>query len=266
MITRIAPSPSGYLHAGNAVNFLLTDWLAATKPGSRVHLRIDDIALPGAPDVYLEDIFWAVAWLGIRITDGPTDPASFRSGHSQTARVADYRQVLPALLADPSTFVCGCSRTDVAARRPGDPDPCRGAGLDLVPGHTALRFTAPAGVVRDEMGDFVVWRRDDLPAYQLVSVWEDARRGVDVVVRGTDLLPSTAAQQLLAPVVGAVGFSEVAFVHHPLVTDAAGHKLSKRDDADSLRAIADTPGGRDRLLDLATRIGRQVGISPAGTA
>jgi glutamyl-tRNA synthetase len=78
-----------------------------------------------------------------------------------------------------------------------------------------------------EMGDFIVWRRDDLPAYHLVSVIDDRELGVTHIVRGRDLLPSSAAQMHLAPWLGAEGVRRATYVHHELVTDASGAKLSK---------------------------------------
>ncbi len=275
VVTRIAPSPSGYLHAGNAVSFLLTQWIADREAGSRLHLRIDDIASPGAPTRFLDDIFWAIDWLGLRITDGPSDVADFRAHHSQVDSVERFRSSVGRLREHPAIYVCRCSRSDVAARSPGAADPCRGADLLLVPGRTALRFAVPddeptrarlatvglsPSQLSDEMGDIVVWRRDDLPAYQLVSVLVDEGLGIDTVVRGEDLLPSTGAQALLAEMTGCSGVLAADHVHHPLVTDAAGHKLSKRDDADSLRSIAVTTGGRSRLLRTAEDLGRRAGL------
>lgn len=268
VVTRIAPSPSGYLHAGNAVNFLLTQWIADREPDSRIHLRIDDISCPDPPVAYLDDIFWAVEWLGIRITDGPSDVADFRANYAQTREVASFREVLPLLVADPATYACDCTRRDVAARPTGAHDPCRQRDLHLIPGRNALRLRvdraddtrplARVGLtpeqVADSMGDFVVWRKDDLPAYQLVSVLIDDGWEVDTVVRGEDLRPSTGAQLLLAQRLAATSFPTATFLHHPLITDATGTKLSKTAGADSLREIAATPGGRSRLEQRAREV------------
>lgn len=280
LVTRIAPSPNGYLHAGNAVNFLLTDWLARTDGRSRVHLRIDDMNLPRVAPHHLDDIFWAIEWLGITITDGPSDVAEFRARHSQLDRVEEYRGELGALATAGLVYVCTCSRTDVASRRPATPDPCGSRRLPLVPHSSALRLhtqsgpSVPAGTaamarigmsradVAAEMGDLVVWRRDDLPAYHLASVVEDRRAGVNTVVRGSDLLVSSAAQLLISPALRAQALIDARFVHHPLVTDASGAKMSKRDNADSLRSIADTAGGRQRLWAAAARAADAVGIRP----
>lgn len=269
--TRIAPSPSGFLHLGNAVNFLLARWVADAEPGSRVDLRIDDLGLPVRPD-HLADVFWALDWLGIPISAGPVDPDDFWRGYAQRDAIDRFRAAA-ASLGPEWTYACECSRTIVARRAPGVADPCADSQLPWVPGRTALRFRVrggPAsdsttraalrrlGVGRDhvdeEMGDFVVWRRDDLPAYQLVSVLTDEDAGVDTIVRGRDLLPSSAAQVLLAQPLGARRFRRARFVHHDLVGDATGVKLSKRDNADALRAIAERGDGRARVLAAATAV------------
>lgn len=271
-VTRVAPSPSGFLHLGNAVNFLLTQRVAE-PPGSRIHLRIDDLGLPVRPD-HLADIFWAVEWLGLTITDGPRDAEEFDVRHRQGSRIDRYRRMADRL-GDGWAYVCRCSRTEVARRPDGEPDPCSAQRLTLRPGITALRLRVDSGpalspATRDAMarlgvsrsriaatmGDFVVWRRDDLPAYQLVSVVDDDAAGIDTIVRGADLLDSSAAQLMLADALGLESFAAIRLLHHSLVTDEFGHKLSKRDDAMALRAVAGRPGGRDELtaaVDAATR-------------
>ncbi len=238
---------------------------------SRLLLRIDDLGLPVRAD-HLADVFWAVDWLGIEIADGPTDPADFWSSFAQRDRVADFRAAA-ASLGRQWTYACECSRTMIVRRDPGALDPCADANLPWVPGRTALRFRVRQGPPMDQatdaalqrlgvgrelveahMGDFVIWRRDDLPAYQLVSVLWDEAAGVDTVVRGTDLLPSTAAQLLLAQALGAQRFSQARFVHHELVADAEGAKLSKRDNADALRAVAGRPDGLAEVKAAATAV------------
>ena len=275
VITRIAPTPSGFLHAGNAVNFLLTDWLARTEPGSTLHLRIDDMNLVRVPPRFLDDIFWAVDWLGISVTHGPSGPEEFRQSHSQLQRVDEFRQELDPLLAEDLVFGCRCSRATLLRRGPGVVDPCLGHGLAARPGESSLRFRsdrfdasviAASGVqvteLVDSMGDFIVWRRDDLPSYQLASVVLDRELAVDTVVRGRDLAESTAAQLSLAGPLGADRFTAARFVHHDLLTDEAGAKMSKRDGADALRSIAATAGGRSRLWRAACTVGAAAGIAP----
>lgn len=276
MITRIAPTPSGYLHVGNAVNFLLTDWLSRTAPGSTtLHLRIDDMNLARVRPEHLDDIFWAVEWLGIAVTDGPSGPTEFWSHFSQLGRVEQFRQELAPLVAQDLVFACRCSRTEVARRGSGVADPCVGGRWSMTPGESSVRFRsdrlesdviAASGVtaleLRDAMGDFVVWRRDDLPSYQLASVLVDRELRVDTVVRGGDLAQSTAAQLSLAGPLGADRFAGARFVHHALLTEPGGAKMSKRDGADALRSIAGTTGGRQRVWEAARAVGAGVGIVP----
>jgi glutamyl/glutaminyl-tRNA synthetase len=114
---------------------------------------------------------------------------------------------------------------------------CRAFSRGHIPGETALRAVVTQGTVvavdganidlATEMGDFIVWRRDDLPAYQLVSVVEDRDLGTTHIVRGKDLLVSSAAQIFLAPALAASNVADATYVHHPLINDAEGRKLSK---------------------------------------
>ncbi len=140
--TRIAPSPSGFLHLGNAVNFLLARWVADAEPGSRVDLRIDDLGLPVRPD-HLADVFWALDWLGIPISAGPVDPDDFWRGYAQRDAIDRFRAAA-ASLGPEWTYACECSRTIVARRAPGVADPCADSqipwGLDAVGG----QITQPA--------------------------------------------------------------------------------------------------------------------------
>jgi glutamyl-tRNA synthetase len=110
------------------------------------------------------------------------------------------------------------------------------------------------------MGDFVVWRRDGLPAYQLASVADDERMGIDCVVRGSDLLPSTGAQAWLAERIGAGRFRNAVFLHHPLLLSAEGGKLSKSAGSESLRAWRERGGPGPLLRGFAAWLG----IDPRG--
>lgn len=252
--TRFAPTPSGYLHAGNAWSFVVT-WLLARRAGAHVHLRIDDLDAARLRRAYLDDVFSSLRWLGLGWDSGPRDPEGFLAGHSQRSRLPAYRAALERLAAQGAVYACTCSRQRVRrdAERAGTPGrypgTCRAAGHDLATPEAAWRLALDPGeevVVRDlvrgplrlapaaETGDVVVRLRTGDPAYHLASVVDDEALGVDLVVRGGDLLPSTAIQLALARRLGAAGFAGAAFVHHGLVVAAAG-KLSKsagdRDDA-----------------------------------
>lgn len=273
LITRIAPTPSGYLHAGNGVNFLLTYWLAAVGP-SRLVLRIDDVDAQRSRPEYIDDIFCSLGALGIQVDEGPSDRADFLANHSQGSRLAEYRDAVAELRAGGvEVYACGCSRRELAGQSTSwAGHPCRAAGLRHQPGRTALRVAVPDLVtvpfgsdvvdLAAELGDFVIWRRDDLPAYQLASLVDDRRLGTNAVVRGRDLLASSAAQRWLAPALGADAFAAGAFHHHALLVGPGGQKLSKSAGSTSLRAMLAEPGGLARLRAAATEIGAGIGISP----
>lgn len=276
MITRFAPTPSGYLHVGNAVNALLVSWLARQHDGT-VALRIDDMDASRYRREYVEDVFATIDWLGITWHRGPTDPADFEARFSQARRTTTYREALErAIHAGLDAYACVCSRSDLRALPGGIPSGgcpggCRESGAELRPGTSALRVRVPLGTqvpvgdllvdLAAEMGDFVIWRRDDLPAYQLASVVEDDELGVTHIVRGEDLLASTAAQVFLAPYLGARRLESAAFLHHGLIRDAAGTKLSKSQlgHGSPLRRDDDL---RERIIAWAIGLGAPVGITP----
>lgn len=237
-LTRIAPTPSGFLHEGNRVNFRRTADLAR-EIGAAIALRIDDADAARYRREYAEDIFATLRSMGIEWTVGPRDVDDFEAQWSQRAKTEYYRsQLQGALERGMPAYACACSRNQ--QRGPavaGCVGGCRARGLSLASGSTALRVVVDPGTAVDvagqrvdlgaEMGDFIVWRRDDLPAYQVVSVVEDRDLGVTHIVRGIDLLPSSAAQIHLATWFDATNISGAVFVHHELVTDASGSKLSK---------------------------------------
>ncbi|MGO4266007.1 MULTISPECIES: glutamyl-Q tRNA(Asp) synthetase [unclassified Stenotrophomonas] len=222
---RFAPSPTGLLHPGSLLA-AFGSWLLARHHGGLWRLRIEDVDPPrtvaGAAQAQLQ----ALAAFGL-LHDGPVIWQSARSDAYQTA--------LDRLLADGNAFVCHCSRSDLAANggihqrcvaRQARPDP-------------AVRFRVPPGSivrfedglrgpqqqdVHAEVGDFVLRRADGCWAYQLAVVVDDAAQGVTEVVRGADLLDSTARQILLQQ---ALDLPTPRYWHLPLLLDAPGHKLSK---------------------------------------
>lgn len=237
-LTRIAPTPSGFLHAGNRLNFRMTAALA-DEVGATLALRIDDADAARYRREYAEDIFATLHAMGIEWTIGPRDADDFEKRGTQRAKTEYYRhQLREAIEAGLPVYACGCSRARQRGPAAGGcVGGCRTRDLPLEPGRTALRvavdITGEVAVgehlveLAAAMGDFVVWRRDDLPAYQLVSVTEDRDLGVTHIVRGEDLLPSSAAQIHLAPWLGADNVARATYRHHGLVTDASGAKLSK---------------------------------------
>jgi glutamyl/glutaminyl-tRNA synthetase len=267
MITRFAPTPSGYLHLGNAVNAQLVAWLARAHSG-HVALRIDDMDAPRYRPEYVRDIFQTLEWLGIDWQSGPADDADFEAHHSLRRRTSYYRAELSAA-GDRGLrlYACRCSRRQLTGPPVGGcPGGCREAGHEYVPGVTSIRARVPDDVC-PEIGDVILWRRDDLPAYHLVSVIEDRDLGATHVVRGADLRASTQVQLFLAPYLGATALASAIFVHHGLVTGADGLKLSKSTLTASSTdpgPLSRTPAMREEVVVAAQRLGARVGITPSG--
>lgn len=247
-LTRIAPTPSGYLHLGNVFSFAITAALAR-RCGAEILLRIDDLDRERVQREYVEDIFETLGFMEIPWDRGPRSFDEFSRAWSQLHRMELYREALSRLRATGAVFGCSCSRAEVlrvsrdggypgtcvargveldaagvswrvrthagdpGAASPGDPD---AAGLARgAMGPEVLRVkTYPAGNVEArlpvEMRDFVVRKRDGFPAYQLSSMVDDLHYGVDLIVRGEDLWGSTLAQLYLSYPLGAADFADAA--------------------------------------------------------
>ncbi len=257
---RIAPSPTGWLHLGHARTFWTAQERARDRNGQLL-LRLEDLDATRCRPEYAEGALHDLAWLGLEWQEGP-DKGGPDGPYCQSQRNLLYQSAFSRLLALGLVYPCFCSRQDIlrAASAPHAADeeeplypgtcrpPIRGIS-DLprkgvnwrfrIEAPVELRFmdhgfglqTAVAG--RD-FGDFVVWRKEDLPSYQLACAVDDAAMGITEVVRGADLIRSTFRQILLYR---ALGLPEPAFFHCPLVTDQNGTRLSKREDALSLRAL-----------------------------
>lgn len=235
-LTRIAPTPSGYLHAGNICNFQLTSDLARDH-GLTLALRIDDADAARYRRDYVDDIFRVLHDLDIEWQVGPRNTDDFAAHWSQQRRTEFYRTELLSA-EDLEVYACTCSRAMVTAPPTGGcPGGCRNARKELQPHVSSLRVHVPLGTLvrigdasidlAAAMGDFVIWRRDDLPAYQLVSVLEDRDLGTSHIVRGEDLLVSSAAQVYISRAFGADNVAAATYTHHALVMDENGQKLSK---------------------------------------
>ncbi|MFN8287399.1 MAG: glutamate--tRNA ligase family protein [Chitinophagales bacterium] len=245
--TRIAPTPSGYLHIGNAVNFVLT-WLWARHDNGIVRLRIDDLDAPRIREEYLTDIFETLQWLGIDWDEGPKSVEDHRKHFSQHLRNAQYKTLLQKLIAGGKVFACNCSRKNL--KEAGNCS-CYQKHLPLDTEDCALRILTPDStmVVKDkaqgnlniglqnDMHNFVVRRKDGVAAYQLASLADDLLYNINLIVRGQDLLNSTAAQLYLAQLTDSSSFSQCQFYHHPLVKDAEGIKLSKSSGGTAIKTM-----------------------------
>lgn len=241
--TRIAPTPSGYLHLGNVLSFVLTAALAR-QTNANILLRIDDLDRGRANKVYIQDIFDTLNFLEIPWDEGPRNFQEYESEWSQLHRMPFYRDTLLKLREREAVFACDCSRARIREQSNDDSYPgtcCRkGIGLDTENVNWRLKTdeakmffindfnggitqaTLPAG-----MRNFVVRKKDGYPSYQLTSLMDDLYFEVDLVVRGADLWPSTLAQHSLAEQIGGDAFTDTAFYHHPLLMATGNRKLSK---------------------------------------
>lgn len=268
--SRLAPTPSGYLHLGNGVNFLHT-WLLVRRAGGVLKLRIDDLDGDRCKPEYIEDIFRQLDWLGMDWDEGPSGPDDFNRHHSQRLRMQSYREVLDTLRQRTRLFTCTCSRKEIQRRSPNGlyPGTCRQLSHRSGAAHAMRVLVEPEAVLEvagrtidlsRELGDFVVWRRDDRPAYQLASLADDLDDRINLIVRGEDLRGSTAAQIYLATKLDRGEFARAHFIHHPLLFGPDGRKLSKSDDSLSLEALrvrGETP------LSVYRAVAQQLAINPA---
>lgn len=250
--TRLAPTPSGYLHIGNVLSFAVTTALAK-HTGAVTLLRIDDMDRDRVQPAYIRDIFDTLAFMDIPWQEGPRDAAGFEAAWSQRYRMALYRQALEQLRQVDAVYACACSRAQLqAVNGIGCAGNCRAQQLPLDGGQVNWRLKTdrmPEVTVRTlkgeqqveklpaEMKDFVVRKKDGNPAYQLSSVIDDVHFGVDLIVRGKDLWPSTLAQLSLAALLKLQQFTDARFVHHNLVRDEEGEKLSKSAGATSIQYL-----------------------------
>jgi glutamyl-Q tRNA(Asp) synthetase len=234
-IGRFAPSPTGPLHMGSLIA-ALASWLDARAAGGRWLVRMEDLdharCAPGAAEAILDTL----ARLGLH-WDGEVV--------YQSARLESYRSALARLNAH--TYWCGCSRREIADSSLGlatdgaliYPGTCRAAptraprALRVRTSSADISFHdrvqgAQAQILERDVGDFVIYRADGLFAYQLAVVVDDAEQGITDVVRGADLLDSTARQIHLQRL---LGLPTPRYVHVPVAVDAAGEKLSKQTGA-----------------------------------
>ena len=251
--TRFAPSPSGRLHLGHAYSAAVGH-AAAQRTGGAFRLRIEDLDPGRCRAEFVEGIFEDMRWLGLT-WDGEV--------MVQSERTHLYAQALERLRDMGLAYACFCTRADIAASLtaphgdagsaypgtcrglPDDPgrrtsaphswrlDSAKALALAGMPGWTeqdGARFEAQAS----DIGDAILARKDAPSSYHLACVVDDAASGVDLVVRGADLRPSTPVQRLLQAL---LGLPEPRYLHHALVLHADGRRLAKRDLAPTLAAM-----------------------------
>ncbi|MEP6662287.1 MAG: tRNA glutamyl-Q(34) synthetase GluQRS [Verrucomicrobiota bacterium] len=268
---RIAPSPTGLLHLGHARTFWTAQQRTRENHGQLI-LRNEDLDFARCKPEFVVAMFEDLRWFGFQRSEGPDVGGRF-APYSQSERTDFYRAAFEKLRERGLIYPCFCSRKDIqrAATAPHaeDDEPiypgtCRGNAEPgtgnaesqntfsafPVPGSAFnWRFRIPDGeivsfldgnfgeqkfVAGKDFGDFIVWRHDGIPAYQLAVTVDDAAMEISEVVRGTDLLVSTARQTLLYR---ALKLSVPKFFHCPLMTDEKGIRLAKRHDVLSLRTL-----------------------------
>jgi len=265
---RLAPSPTGLLHLGHARTFWIAAQRAAEHKGQLI-FRNEDLDPRRCRPEFVQAMFHDLRWLGIEWSEGPDCGGPF-GPYAQSERREHYLNAWKTLRDKQLIYPCTCSRKDVAqaAAAPNDTDDepvypgrCRTRTTDDVhfaePKGMNWRFRVPDGedvaftdlhfglqraIAGRDFGDFIVWRRDDVPAYQLAVVVDDAAMQITEAVRGADLLKSTARQILLFR---ALRLPVPSYYHCDLVRDEAGVRLAKRHDALSIRKLREagwTPG------------------------
>lgn len=250
--TRFAPTPSGLLHWGNAFSFVVT-WLIARKSKGSILLRIDDLDATRKRPEFVEDIFRSLDWLGLDYDVGPSGPDDFESNFSQALRLDLYREHLRSLRDTQQVFGCACSRASIQRESKDGlhPPDCRDQQIELTTEAITWRVKTTDEPLEWEdhdgrrqsvnlhavMRDFVVRRKDGIPAYQLASIVDDDYFGTNFLVRGDDLLASTAAQLWLSRRMKVDHFANASFVHHRIVAGEDGSKLSKSAGAVSLQSL-----------------------------
>ncbi len=254
---RVAPSPTGYLHLGHARTFWQAFERAREQAGVLI-FRNEDLDPQRCRAEFVQAMLEDLRWYGIDWHEGPDVGGAF-GPYVQSERRVFYLDAWQRLLRGGWIYPCSCSRKELAlaASAPHDdndeplyPGTCRAQRrMAASPAGVNWRFRVPDGTRIEfvdrrmgrqwfeagrDFGDFLVWRRDDVPAYQLAVVVDDAAMQVSEVVRGEDLLRSTARQILLQR---ALGLPTPEYFHCELVTDGSGVRLAKRHDALSLRRL-----------------------------
>jgi len=270
---RLAPSPTGLLHIGHARTFSIAAQRARHHHGTLI-LRNEDLDPHRSRAQFVQAMIEDLRWLGLHWTEGP-DCGGPHGPYTQSERRAHYLAAWRRLRDQGFIYPCTCSRKDLAqaptAPNNSDDEP-------IYPGRCrhrtdALEFPEPAGVnwrfrvpdadeitftdlnlgsqryvAGQDFGDFLIWRRDDVPAYQLAVVVDDQSMQITEVVRGADLLKSTARQLLL---IRALAYATPDYFHCDLLRDASGLRLAKRHDALSIHHLRESGMTPAKVLAMA---------------
>ena len=258
---RLAPTPTGYLHVGHARTFALAAQRAREANGTLIY-RTEDLDTGRCRSEFADTAIEDLRWLGLKWSEGP-DVGGPHAPYVQSQRLPWFREVWQRLQASGHIYPCDKSRKDVercltAPHSEDDSEPIFPTELRPSvgvrreahePGSMNWRFRIPDGesisfnddiqgpqrfIAGQDFGDFLVWRKDGFPSYELAVVADDHAMGVTEVVRGADLLVSTARQILLYR---ALGWTSPAWAHAALITDNNGKRLAKRTAGLSIREL-----------------------------
>lgn len=263
--TRIAPTPSGFLHLGNAMSFLITASLAKHH-GAKMLLRIDDIDKERVKKKYVEDIFKTLNFLGLPWDEGPRNYKEYKEKYSQVHRMAHYQKAMEQLKNSKKLFACDCSRRKISLNNPGGGylGTCEKRKLSFEDKDANWRLLTSdkpiplkdisrkdfALPIPPLLRDFVVRRKDGLPSYQLTSVVDDMLDKVDFIVRGKDLMGSSIAQIFLSQRLRENPLKNVSFFHHRLMPDAQNRKMSKSSGATSVQHLIKSGADKAQIYQI----------------
>lgn len=269
--SRIAPTPSGLLHPGNGLSFLMT-WAKVRAANGQLLLRIDDLDKQRYRQEYVEDVFETLDWLGIDYDEGPSGVADFEKNWSQHHRLDAYRDAVCRLKEKELLFACECTRKQRRedAENAGNrkySGRCLNKKILLDTPNIALRIILLDGDFQlkmnqdidaeerfiKELDNFVVNQKNGLPAYQIASLLDDDFYEINYIVRGEDLRPSSWYQLALSHLLEIESFQQTIFWHHPLLAGDDGIKLSKSKGAGSLKAWRENGQSPRKLVQMAAK-------------
>lgn len=253
LVSRIAPTPSGYLHIGNAVNFIIT-WLYVQKFNGELILRIDDLDSSRVRDKYIDDIFFQLDWLGITFDKGPSGAEDFKNKYSQKYRITLYDDFIKSIKFNGAVlYNCSCSRTMIKKLYNNSiyRGHCRNLSLK---DFSNTRIKVDDLDLFELLGDFIVYQKNNKPSYQVASLVDDIFYKVNLIIRGGDLWPSTQAQGYLSRFVNDNPFKNIVCFHHPLLRDAQNSKLSKSSGATSLKELRKDKSSLQCVYNLVSRV------------
>ena len=271
--TRFAPSPTGHLHLGHVLHMIWT-WGVAQLIGSDIKFRIEDHDRSRCKPEFEHSIIQDLTWLGFAIDASVT--------WRQSDRQDVYQRQFQSLASRHLIYACTCSRSDIAratGQQSGElryPGTCRHKSLALDTPNSTLRILMPskvlsandlmAGHLDDDpsrsCGDIAIRDRDGSWTYQFCVVIDDLEQRINLVIRGADLITSTSRQLALRHLIDPLATDPI-FLHHPLIQDPAGHKLSKRFGATAIATLREEGWSPERLIGhIATIGGLTIAVQP----